>query len=98
MTTPAPTPRLTPIPATSRSGSPTLPWRVELKVAVRDGYACRGCCVPLVADGDRRVVRLDPAGGDELENLGLLCERCSRAHEQHPQPLEPAHEQMEPLT
>jgi hypothetical protein len=64
---------------------------------VRDGLACRSCDLPLVADDDRRVVRVDPEAGDEVANLALLCERCARAHDDHPQPIDNAHEHAERL-
>lgn len=89
-------PRLAPIPSTKPSGSPT-PWRRELRVAVRDGLACRVCALPLAADDERVIVRVDPAAGDDLENLALVCSRCAEAHRVHPQPIPAVGERLEPL-
>jgi hypothetical protein len=96
MTTP---PRLPPIPAASKPPTrPCLPWRSELRVAIRDGYQCRVCEASLIADGDRRLVIIAPALGHHLENIALVCERCARAHDDHQQPIEPAFERVERLT
>jgi len=92
MTTPAPLPRLPPMP---KPRPATLPWRLEQRVAIRDGLACRVCDLPLVADGERRVVRVDPAGDDAEGNLALLCDRCSAHHRDHPQPIPGLDERME---
>lgn len=92
MTT-APLPRLAPMP----KARPPLPWRMEQRVAVRDGLACRGCDLPLVADDDRRVVRVDPEGDDLEANLALLCAKCAEAHRVHPQPIPGLDERMERL-
>lgn len=94
----APLPRLAPIPtrpAAPTSSSPSIPWRRELRVAVRDGLECRVCALSLVADGDRVIIRVDPAAGDEYENLALLCKRCAEAHRVHPQPIPPAGQRFE---
>jgi len=91
MTTPAPLPRLAPMP----KPRPPLPWRMEQRVAIRDGLACRVCDLPLVADDERRVVRVDPAGDDAEGNLALLCDRCSAHHRDHPQPIPGLDERME---
>lgn len=92
MTTP-PLPRLAPMP----KPRPQLPWRMEQRVAVRDGLACRVCGLPLVADDERRVVRVDPEGDDTEENYALLCQRCAEAHRVHPQPIPALDERMERL-
>lgn len=101
MNTPAPLPRLAPIPArptAPSSSSSSIPWRREIKVAVRDGLQCRVCDLALVADDERRIVRVDPKGSDEADNLALLCARCAAAHRNHPQPIPAAGEKYEPMT
>jgi hypothetical protein len=69
-------PRLPPIPAAKPAAAP-VPFRLELRAVVRDGYACVTCGLAVVADDTRRVVRLDPAAGDQLDNLATMCERCA---------------------
>jgi 5-methylcytosine-specific restriction endonuclease McrA len=69
-------PRLPPIPSAKPAATP-IPFRLELRAVVRDGYACTVCGLAVVADDTRRVVRLDPAAGDQLDNVATLCERCA---------------------
>jgi 5-methylcytosine-specific restriction endonuclease McrA len=78
-TTPPPT-APSPRPAPYRS---PVPYGTELRVLVRDGYACRKCRLAVVADGARRVIRIRDDGGDSESNLVLLCSKCARQHDQH---------------
>lgn len=66
----------------------TIPWGKTLRVLTRDGYACRVCDLPVVADGDRRVVRVDWTQGDAERNLRLMCARCANAHDERQRLLE----------
>lgn len=75
-----------------------LDWVGEIAVAIRDGLACRRCEVPLVDDADRSFVRIDPAGGDDLENLALVCLRCARDHADHSEPMPGPDERVETIT
>jgi 5-methylcytosine-specific restriction endonuclease McrA len=91
-------PRLAPIPAAAQPAKrPSMPYRIELKVAIRDGYQCRVCGAVLVADGERRLVWVVPGAGDDIDNLALLCDPCARAHDDHPQPIDPPFERLERL-
>jgi len=74
-------PRLPPIPAAKPAAAP-VPFRLELRAVVRDGYACVTCGLAVVADDSRRVVRLDPAAGDQLDNLATMCQRCADLEEE----------------
>jgi 5-methylcytosine-specific restriction endonuclease McrA len=87
MTDPTPTPAAAPTPEQLRRPpepyrSP-VPYGTELRVLVRDGYACRRCRLAVVADGERKVVRIRDDGGDSESNLLLLCGRCATQHEEH---------------
>ena len=64
-----------------------LDWHGEIEVVVRDALACRRCTTPLLDDQDRRFVLIDPAAGDTLENVALVCCRCGCDHADHPRPL-----------
>jgi hypothetical protein len=57
-----------------------IPWPDEVRVLVRDGYACRRCRVAVVADEERRVVRV--RDDDDPRNILTLCIRCAREHEE----------------
>lgn len=75
-----------------------LDWRVEITIAIRDRLACRRCEVPLVDDTDRSFVLIDPAGGDDLENLALVCPACRNAHAVHPEAIPGPDERVETIT
>jgi hypothetical protein len=77
---------------------PEITDRVEVAVAIRDGLACRRCGVPLVDDTERVFVRVDPAGGDGLDNVALVCIACANAHGVHPEPIPRCGEQLPTLT
>jgi 5-methylcytosine-specific restriction endonuclease McrA len=77
-------PRLPPIPSAKPAATP-VPFRLELRAIVRDGYACTTCGLPVVADDTRRVVRLDQAAGDRLENVALMCGRCADLEDERQQ-------------
>ena len=73
----------------------TLDWRDEIKVAIRDGLACRRCVIPLVDERDREFVLLDPEAGQGLDNVALVCGRCRRDHGDWPQPMPGPDERVE---
>jgi hypothetical protein len=77
---------------------PAVPWRVEIEVAIRDGLQCRVCDVPLMAEDERMIVRVDPTAGDAIENLALVCAACRNAHRVHPEPIADFGERLERLT
>jgi hypothetical protein len=49
----------------------------ERRLLERSGYRCESCGVPVVADPDRRMERIDPVRGDADHNLRLVCGRCA---------------------
>ena len=49
----------------------------ERRLLERSGYTCERCGVPVVADPDRRMERIDPNRGDADHNLLLLCGACA---------------------
>lgn len=59
----------------------TIPDRVHAAALVACGYACQRCRIAVVSDDERRTMRLDPTGGDELSNVVVLCLRCARDHD-----------------
>jgi hypothetical protein len=75
-----------------------ITWREEIEIAIRDGLQCRVCDTPLVPEDERLIVRVEPQGGDGLENLALVCAACRNAHAVHPQPIPPYGERIETVT
>ncbi len=94
--TPRPGPATVTTPTTNTA--PDITWRVELEVAVRDGYQCRRCEVAVVAPEERSFVRIDPTAGDDLANIGLVCGSCQKAHGNHPEPLPAFGDRLPTLT
>ena len=75
-----------------------LDWVGEIGVAIRDGFACRRCAIPLLDDRDREFVLVDPEAGDALENTALVCGRCRRDHGDWPQPMPGPDDRVEVVT
>ena len=48
----------------------------ERRLLERSGYTCEACGLPVVADPDRRVERIDPARGDADYNVRIVCGQC----------------------
>lgn len=63
------------MPTTFRSSS--IPTGQERRLLERCGYACEVCGVPVVADPDRRIERIDQARGDTDSNSRLVCGACA---------------------
>ena len=55
----------------------------ERRLLERSGYTCEACGVPVVADPDRRIERIDPVRGDADHNLVLLCGACAAGRADH---------------
>ena len=77
---------------------PPVSWQDAIEIAVRDGLQCRACDIPLVAEDERLIVRVEPDGGDEIKNLALVCAACRNAHAVHPQPIPAYGERNDPIT
>ena len=75
-----------------------LDWVEEIEVAIRDGLACRRCETPLVEERDRVFVVIDPAAGQGLDNVAMVCGRCLRDHADWPRPMPGPDERVETLT
>lgn len=63
------------MPALYRSSS--IPTGSERRLLERSGYSCEACGVPVVADPDRRVERIDPTRGDADTNTRIVCGACA---------------------
>lgn len=79
MNTRSPSPRLAPIPAAPPAAT-AIPFRLEHRALIRDGYACQECALLVIADDARCVVRIDEAAGDTLDNLATMCVKCAELH------------------
>ena len=83
---------------TENGPTPAIDWRAEVAVAVRDGFQCRQCEVVIVEDVERSFVRIDLNGGDDLDNVALVCAACRNGHAVHPQPIPPYGDRTPALT
>jgi hypothetical protein len=95
---PPPRPWPATVTTSTPSTTPDITWRVELEVAVRDGYQCRRCEAVLIDEVERSFVRIDPAAGDDLANIALVCGSCQKAHGNHPEPLPAFGDRLPTLT
>jgi hypothetical protein len=55
----------------------------ERRLLERSGYTCEACGVPVVADPDRRVERIDPTRGDADYNVRIVCGQCVAGRADH---------------
>ncbi len=77
---------------------PPVTRQDAIAIAIRDALACRRCGLALVDDENRAFVRIDPAAGDDLANVALVCPACRREHGDHPEPMPAAEERVENIT
>jgi len=77
---------------------PPVSWQDAIVIAVRDGLQCRVCDTALAAEDERLIVRVEPKGGDQIENLALVCAACRNAHAVHPEPIAPFGQRLDTLT